>query len=75
MLIITRNSELEFSTAFQHAAIGMALVSEEGSFKDVNPSLCKLLGYPKEELLKLTFMEITHPDDLFTDLKFAKQLY
>ncbi|WP_092730777.1 PAS domain S-box protein [Algoriphagus alkaliphilus] len=46
MLIITRNSELEFSTAFQHAAIGMALVSEEGRFKDVNPSLCKLLGYP-----------------------------
>lgn len=75
ILSITRNSELEFRTAFQHAAIGMALVSEEGRFKDVNPSLCKLLGYPKEELLKLTFMEITHPDDLFTDLKFAKQLF
>ena len=74
ILRITRNSEIQFSTSFQNAAIGMALVSREGRFTAVNRSLCKLLGYSEEELVGLTFQEITHPDDLFTDLEYAQQL-
>jgi PAS domain S-box-containing protein len=71
---ITRNSEIEFRATFELAAIGMALVTEVGRFKEVNPSLCSLLGYTKEELLKLTFMDITHPDDLSVDLEYLKQV-
>lgn len=74
ILRIIRNSELQFSASFQHAAIGMALVSKEGRFTEVNRSLCKMLGYSPEELTGKTFQEITHPEDLFTDLEFAKQL-
>jgi PAS domain S-box-containing protein len=71
---ITRNSEIEFRATFELAAIGMALVTEVGRFKDVNPSLCNLLGYSKEELLELSFTEITHPDDLLVDLEYVKQV-
>lgn len=74
ILRISRNSELQFSASFQNAAIGMALVSREGRFTEVNRSLCKLLGYSKDELVGLSFQEITHPEDLFTDLEYAQQL-
>ncbi len=65
---------LEFSHAFDSAAIGMALVNEQGRWIKVNRSLCRMLGYSGEELMKLTFQEITHPEDLFTDLELAKKL-
>ncbi|MCW2968067.1 MAG: hypothetical protein JWM71_1839 [Solirubrobacteraceae bacterium] len=59
---------LMFSTAFADAPIGMALVDLDGSFMQVNRSVCALTGYSEEELLARTFQEITHPDDLDADL-------
>jgi PAS domain S-box-containing protein len=69
-----RASQQEFSSAFEYASIGMALVSLDGKFTRVNSSLCKLLGYTAEELIGMTFQEITHPDDLNTDLEYVKQM-
>jgi diguanylate cyclase (GGDEF)-like protein/PAS domain S-box-containing protein len=63
-----------FASAFHYAAIGMALVSLEGRFLQVNRALCELTGYDEAELLSLTFQDITHPDDLHTDLTFLSQL-
>jgi PAS domain S-box-containing protein len=65
----------DFSNAFQYAAIGMALVSLEGRFMRVNPSLCRLLGYSENEFKDLRFQDITHPEDLETDLEYAGQLF
>ena len=36
----------EFRTAFDDAAIGMALVAPDGSWLRVNDALCDLVGYP-----------------------------
>ncbi|TCS37840.1 PAS domain S-box-containing protein [Paucimonas lemoignei] len=63
-----------FSSAFTHAAIGMALVGLDGRWLDVNNSMCEIVGYTRPELLKLTFQDVTHPDDLDADLEFAKHL-
>lgn len=65
----------DFSNAFHHAAIGMALVSLDGRFLRVNPSLCRLLGYSEKEFKELRFQDITHPADLELDLEFAGQLF
>lgn len=65
----------DFSNAFHHAAIGMALVSLDGRFMRVNPSLCRLLGYSETEFESLRFQDITHPEDLETDLEYAGQLF
>ena len=56
-----------FTTAFEHAPIGMALVSGDGRWLDVNPALCRLTGYAPDDLLAGTFADITHPDDLQAD--------
>lgn len=69
-----RLSESKFSNAFSFSGVGMALVSVKGEWIDVNESLCKLLGYSKEEMYRLTFQDITHPEDLSRDVGFFNEL-
>src|SRR5689334_4972610 len=49
---------------FDNAAIGMAVVSMDGSWLQVNEALCKLLGYSEQELRATSFQRLTHPEDL-----------
>jgi two-component system cell cycle sensor histidine kinase/response regulator CckA len=67
-------SEDRFRSAFDHAPIGMALVSPEGRWLRVNEALCNIVGYSEEELLERTFQDITHPDDLEADLAYVRRL-
>ncbi|WP_367382534.1 PAS domain S-box protein [Stenotrophomonas cyclobalanopsidis] len=64
----------KFAGAFTSAALGMALVSLEGRWLDVNEALCRILGYPREELLQVDFQRLTHPDDLQADLALVQDL-
>ncbi|MEP2773009.1 MAG: PAS domain-containing protein [Fulvivirga sp.] len=67
-------SEEQFRGAFDYSAIGMAIVSTEGHWLNVNKKLCTMLGYSKEELMGKTFQDITHPDDLDLDLSYLNQM-
>lgn len=58
-----------FNRAFEYAPISMAVMDEEGKFLHVNSSLCDYLGYTEEELKKMSFHTVTHPEDLMLDLK------
>lgn len=63
----------EFENAFKYSPNGMALVSVEGHWIKVNARLCTLLGYTEDELLKLSFQEVTHPEDLSLDLELLQE--
>jgi diguanylate cyclase (GGDEF)-like protein/PAS domain S-box-containing protein len=67
-------AESRFANAFDEAPIGMALVALDGRFLRVNRALPELVGYDAEELLGLTFQDITHPDDLELDLQLLRQV-
>lgn len=69
-----RESEQRFRLAFEHAPIGKAIVGLDGLFREVNPALCRLTGYPSHRLRALTFQEITHPGDLAADVTQRDQL-
>lgn len=69
-----RESEKRFRNAFDTTAVSMCLTSPEGQFLQVNASLCQMLGYTEAELLRLTFAELTHPDDLTVTLEYAQKL-
>ncbi len=69
-----RESEERFRNSFRSAAIGKALVALDGRWLQVNQALCDLLGYDETQLLQLTFQDITHSDDLETDMGLVKQL-
>jgi diguanylate cyclase (GGDEF)-like protein/PAS domain S-box-containing protein len=71
---ILEESEGLFHSAFDHAAIGMAIVSANGRLVQVNRSLCEILGYSEAELLATNFQQITHPDDLGNVLSSIKDL-
>ena len=63
-----RESERRFQTTFEQAAIGMAIVGADGKMLQVNRRLCEIVGYTADELTKLRFQDITHPEDLPADL-------
>ena len=52
-----------YRTAFDSAPIGIAFVSPEGRWLQVNRALCQLVGYTEEQLLELNISSLTHPDD------------
>jgi len=58
-----RASEELFRTSFESATTGVCLVAKDGKFFNVNRTLCEMIGYTKEELLHLTFNDITHEQD------------
>jgi PAS domain S-box-containing protein len=69
-----KQAEERFRLAFNDAAIGMALVSSEGDFLQVNKALCDIVGYSESELLATNFQSITHPDDVNADLNYVARM-
>lgn len=65
--------EEQIRKTFEYSPHGVALVSLEGKWLDINNKIHEMLGYTKNELLKLTFQDITHPEDLETDLNLLKK--
>jgi len=59
-----RLNQQQFSNAFEHSAIGKAIVGIDGRLLKVNPSFAKMLGYTVEEMHELDFQRLTHPEDL-----------
>jgi PAS domain S-box-containing protein len=58
-----RQSEERFRGTFENAAVGIAHVDITGRLVRVNEKFCTIVGYPREQLLRRTFQDITHPDD------------
>ena len=71
--IALRESEERFRSTFENAAVGIAHVAPDGSWLRVNQRVCEILGYTPEELLQITFQDITHPDDLEVDLDLLQE--
>ncbi len=65
--------ERRFELALAHSPIGMAVVGLDGSFLRTNRALRAILGYSRRTLENLTFQDITHPDDLDSDLAFVRE--
>lgn len=58
-----RISEQLYSSTFELAAIGISHVDPEGRFLHVNRQFCEMLGYSREELLSMSIVDVSHPDD------------
>ena len=70
-----RESEERFRKIFAEGPLGMAVVALDYRFSKVNARLCQMVGYTEEELMALTFPDITHPEDIDTDTNLAQQLF
>lgn len=69
-----RESEERFRRTFDQSPIGAAIVSLDYRFLRVNDQWCRIAAYPEQELLGLSLSDISHPDDLESDILLKKRL-
>ena len=67
-------SEQRFHATFEQAAIGICQIGFDGTFERVNPRLCEMFGYAREDLLALKFSDLTHPEDLSRSVQLVGEL-
>ena len=70
-----RESEEQFRRVFEEGPLGVALEGKDHHFTNVNSALCQMVGYSDAELLQMSFIDITHPDDRQTDVELAERLF
>lgn len=71
--ILTESEQL-FRTAFENAAIGVCMLDTNYSYINVNSAFCHMIGYEMEDILKLTFNDITHEEDKDIGLKVLEEI-
>ncbi len=64
-----KKSEARFRSYFDLPLYGIAISSPEKGWIEVNDRLCSILGYSRDEIIRMTWTEMTHPDDLAADLE------
>ena len=69
-----RESELKSRIIFENSTAGVALVGLDSKYLMVNPAFCEIHGYSAEELLKMNFFQVTHPDDIELSRKTAEEV-
>jgi diguanylate cyclase (GGDEF)-like protein/PAS domain S-box-containing protein len=70
-----RDSEEEFRATFERSGVGMTQVDPAtGRFVRVNRRLCEITGYAEQELLRMSFIQLTHPKDRSTSKNAMHQL-
>ncbi|MEO7410757.1 MAG: ATP-binding protein [Sphingomicrobium sp.] len=71
---VSRLTSAQFVAAMEHSPIGTAIVGLSGQWLWTNIAIRDIFGYTKNELERLTFQDITHPDDLALDLDHVRAL-
>jgi len=69
-----RASEERFRSYFELGLIGTAISSPTKGWVEVNDEICRILGYERRELLRMSWAELTHPDDLAADVAHFNQV-
>jgi PAS domain S-box-containing protein len=57
-------SEARFRAVFEHGLIAMGVSDAQGRLLDCNPAFERLMGCSRDELLAMTFMDLTLRDDI-----------
>ncbi|GIK64912.1 MAG: hypothetical protein BroJett018_27060 [Chloroflexota bacterium] len=73
-LLATPKPSDPYLMTFERAPLGMAHTDMNGRWLRVNQRFCDLLGYSQAELLKLTFRDLTLPEDFPTYSEIALRL-
>ncbi len=62
-------NEKDFHHTYENAAVGIADLDASGRWVRVNNRLCEIIGYNRDELLGMTFHQLTDPEDLRDDVR------
>lgn len=67
-------SEDLFRNTVEHAAVGIGHLNESGDFLKVNRMFCTITGYTEDELKKMSFVDLSFPDDLVEEKIFIEEV-
>jgi PAS domain S-box-containing protein len=70
-----RESEERFRRVFEEGPLGIALIGKDYRYLKVNSALCHMLGYDEAALTRMSFIDITYPDDARADVELAERLF
>ncbi|NJK75750.1 MAG: PAS domain S-box protein [Microcoleus sp. SU_5_6] len=70
-----RDSEERFRATVEQAAVGITHPDKTGRYLRVNQKFCEIVGYTASELLSRTWMDVTYPEDLESDLAQTNRLF
>lgn len=70
----SQDSEARLRAVFNNTLVGILLVSSDGQIIQCNPAMSEMLGYSEQELVKVSFRDITHPDDLDSSVFLFKEM-
>jgi PAS domain S-box-containing protein len=59
---------------FEQAPLGIAYVGRDGAWLQFNDRFAAIAGYTREQLARLAFSDITHPDDARREALFLRRL-
>jgi two-component system, cell cycle sensor histidine kinase and response regulator CckA len=68
-----RSSEELFRATFENANVGVSIVGLDERLLKVNEEMCRIFGYCREELEKMTVNSIAYPDDTNISPAFIKK--
>jgi diguanylate cyclase (GGDEF)-like protein/PAS domain S-box-containing protein len=67
--------EAQLASFYSLDLVGLTITSPEKGWISINSCLCNMLEYSEQELQKMTWADLTHPDDLEADVEqFTKLL-
>jgi PAS domain S-box-containing protein len=70
-----REGEERLAATYEAATVGIAEADADGRMIRVNDALCTILGRPREDLMRMSFLDYTHDDDRQQDAAlYAKQI-
>ena len=69
-----RDSEELYRNTFENAPVGVSRLDLNGRWLQVNRKLCEITGYSNDEMLGLTYRDITHPEDHESDIARSRAL-
>jgi len=68
-----RKSRREYQAYFETSSVGLTVTGPDKTWIEVNQQFCKMLGYTKEELTKVPWDRLSHPDDVSSNMDLFQQ--
>lgn len=71
---ILQRSEARMRQYFETSLLGIAVIRPDKSWVEMNDKFCEMVGYRRDELQNLTWTDLTHPDDVASDLNLFQRV-
>ncbi len=70
-----RRTEARMRAVFANSLMGIALYTPDKRWIEFNETLCRMFGYTRAELQSLTWVDLTHPDDIAPNLRLFEDAF